>query len=200
VPDSRLRAALAGAALTLALAAPAAAGFKEGIVAVQRERFETARQEFMTAHEAGDARGTFMLGVMREQGWGAPADEAEVAMWYRRAADAGLASAQFNLGIFHQFGRGMKQDEAQAAQWFAKAADQGHARAMNNLGSMYDTGSGVPQDRVEALKWFTLAADRLEGEDLVVVHDNLLRVEGQLSAAEIADAKARIAAWNAAHP
>jgi len=200
VPASRLRAVMAGAALALALAAPAAAGFEEGVAAVQREQFETARQEFQAAHEAGDARGTFMLGVMREQGWGAPSDEAEAAMWYRRAADAGLSSAQFNLGILHQFGRGVKQDAAVAAKWFAKAADQGHARAMNNLGSMYDTGSGVPQDRIEALKWFSLAADRLKGEDLVVIHDNLLRVEARLSAAEIAEAKSRIEAWKAAHP
>ncbi len=196
----RLRAALAGTALTLALAAPAAAGFEEGVIAVQREQFETARQEFQAAHDAGDARSTFMLGVMREQGWGAPADNAEAAMWYRRAADAGLASAQYNLGIFHQFGRGVKQDEAVAAQWFAKAADQGHARAMNNLGSMYDTGSGVPQDKVEALKWFTLAAGRLKDADLVVVQDNVVRTEGELSAAEIAEAKARTDAWRAAHP
>jgi len=195
-----MRAAIAGAGLALMLAAPAAADFEAGVIAVQREQFDTARQEFLAARAAGDARGTFMLGVMAEQGWGAPADDAAAAEWYRLAGEAGLASAQFNLGILYQFGRGVAEDPAEAARWFAKAADQGHARAMNNLGSMYDTGSGVPQDRVEALKWFTLAADRLQGDDLVVIHDNMLRVENRLSAAEITEAKSRTEAWKKAHP
>lgn len=195
-----MRKAVAGLGLALLLAAPAAADFEADVVAVQREQFETARQEFQAAHAAGDARGTFMLGMMAEQGWGAPADNAAAAAWYRQAAEAGLASAQFNLGMIYVDGRGTEQDFGQALRLFSQAAEQGHAGAMNNLGSMYDNGYGVPIDKVEALKWYTLAAGRMKDRNITTVHNNIVRIETQLSGAEIAEAKARTEAWKKAHP
>ncbi len=190
------------------LAAPAAADFRDGLIAVQREDYETARQEFMAMHQAGDARGTFMLGVMAERAWGLPPapdrdlypyiDQA--IEWYGRAADAGVSSAHFNLGIIHLEGRGVERDYTAAFASFSAAADLGHGGAMNNLGSMYENGIGVRRDIVEAMKWYVLAGEYMRGEDVKISHSNTLRLQESLSAKEIAEAKARTDAWRAAHP
>jgi TPR repeat protein len=55
---------------------------------------------------AGDAAAQFNLGVMYENGEGAPQDYAAALTWYRSAADQGHAGAHCNLGVFYEQGLG----------------------------------------------------------------------------------------------
>ena len=83
--------------------------------------------------EQGDAEAQLLYAECCRKGEGVPQDDAQAAVWYRKAAEQGLAVAQFNLGLCFADGKGVPQDAAQAAVWFRKAAGQGHANAREAL-------------------------------------------------------------------
>nr|QQZ49993.1 sel1 repeat family protein [Phenylobacterium glaciei] len=77
-------------------------------------------------------RGTdaqFNLGLLYDNGQGAPQDHAAAAAWYRKAADQGDAEAQTNLGIAYATGQGVAQDYVLARMWLNLAAAQGDTSA-----------------------------------------------------------------------
>ncbi len=109
----------------LALAAPAWAGWDEGVAAYKRGDYETALLEFRPLAEQGDARAQTNLGDMYANGLGAPQDYAEAAKWFRLAAEQGDAHTQGHLGDMYADGRGVAQDYAEALKWSRLAAEQG---------------------------------------------------------------------------
>jgi len=48
---------------------------------------------FRQAAEQGHAGAQFSLGLMYDNGWGVPEDDAEAAFWYRKAAEQGEVRA-----------------------------------------------------------------------------------------------------------
>jgi hypothetical protein len=108
----------------------------------------------------GDAGAQNDLGASYESGAGVGLDNAQAALWYRKAADQGLAVAENNLGRLYARGQGVQQNYIEAMKWFQKAAVQGDGEAMNNIGRLYGEGDGVSQDKVEALKWLYRASAR----------------------------------------
>ncbi len=113
----------------IGLAAPAWAGFDEGVAAYERGDYETALREFRPLAEQGQARAQVNLGLMYEKGQGVPQDDAEAVKWYRLAAEQGAADAQFILGFMYGTGRGVARDDVAAGRWYRKAAEQGAAAA-----------------------------------------------------------------------
>ncbi len=111
----------------LVLAAPARAGFADGVAAFDRGDYETAMREFRPLAEQGDARAQFNLGAMYLNGWGVAQNHAEALKWYRLAAEQGAADAQFILGFMYGTGRGVARDYVAAGRWYRKAAEQGAA-------------------------------------------------------------------------
>ena len=79
----------------------------------------------------GDAVAQFNLGVMYQNGQGAPRDLSEAARWFRKAADQGYVDAEFNLGILLSGGQGVPRDYVQAYMWFSLAAQRDDASAEN---------------------------------------------------------------------
>ena len=73
----------------LGLAAPAWAGYQEGIDAYERGDYGTALKEFRPLAEQGHAWAQYNLGVLYDQGHDVPQDSQEALRWYRRAADQG---------------------------------------------------------------------------------------------------------------
>ena len=120
------------AILLVALAAPAWAGYDEGLAAYNRGDFATALREFRPLAEQGDDDAQSHLGLMYSKGQGVPQDDAEAVRWYRKAAERGNASAQHNLGLMYASGKGAPQDDAQAHMWFNLAATQGDKDAAKN--------------------------------------------------------------------
>jgi uncharacterized protein len=190
---------LAAGLLLLWACAAAAQDFAEGMRAHLAKHYAESRRIFLALADEGDARAQFMMGTIYEQGLGVPQDLEAAARWYRLAADGGNASAQYNLGIFYQFGKGVPQDPAEAARWLLKAAEQGHGRAQNNLSTFYFTGVGVPHDPVEAWKWLTLSSDDLKGKGREIAIENRKVIEKEMTPAQIAEARRRVADWLARH-
>ena len=83
-------------------------------------------------------------------------------------------------------------DYTEAVRWYKKAAAQGHYAAQNNLGVMYAHGLGVHADLVEAYRWMRLAVlnDKGNGNPM---QTNLQRLTERMTAAQIAEGKARSA-------
>ncbi len=119
-------------ALLVSLAAPAWAGFDEGLAAYQRVDYATALREFKPLAEQGVARAQFFLGFMYVTGQGVPQDDAEAVRWWRKAAEQGHAKAQHNLGFMYDRGRGVSQDYVQAHLWYGLAAAQSNDAARKN--------------------------------------------------------------------
>jgi TPR repeat protein len=169
--------------------------FNAALTALRTKNFDQALLDFRALANSGHGGAAFMLGVMHEQGLGVAVDPKLAAVAYLRAAKLGDASAQYNLAVFHQLGKGVARSDAAALKWHAAAAAQGHPKAQNNLGAIYFTGAGVARDLVEAWKWLTLAADGLTEQDRKVALTNRDRIEKDLSAAELAEARRRAIAW-----
>ena len=163
------------AALLVVLAAPAWAGWDEGVAAYDRGDYATALREWRPFAEQGNASAQFNLGVMYGNGQGVTLDYAEAVRWYRKSAEQDDADAQYNLGNIYRTGRGVPQDYAEAERWYRRAAEQSDDSAQYNLGAMYYNGQGVPQDYAEAAKWFRKAADQGKAKaqfNLGVMYDN----------------------------
>ena len=125
------------AVLLLMLAAPAWAGYDEGLAAFKHGDYATALREFRLAARQGNASAQFFLGSMYYSGRGVPQDYAESAKWYRKAAEQGYANAQNNLGTMYDKGWGVPQDYVQAHKWYNLAASslppgKDHDRATKN--------------------------------------------------------------------
>jgi TPR repeat protein len=114
-----------------------------------------------------------------------------VTDFFRDEAGKGDAGAEFCLGKFYLEGRGVAKDPAQADQWLQKAAMQGHAGAAAALGGLY-ADEGYPKKNYEAAYlWAQIAAKsglQSQGSS----------VEQYLTQAQIADLKAKAAAWKPA--
>ena len=90
-------------------------------VALDRADYATALAIWIGAANAGDTDAITYVGEIHERGLGRPADPAEAATWYRRAADEGHARAQINLANLYALGRGVPKDEARARALYASA-------------------------------------------------------------------------------
>ncbi len=187
---------LATAFLCLLLAAPAWAGFKEGVPAAKRGDFATALREWRPLAEMGHAKAQYNLGVMYRDGKGVTQDYVQAVQWFKKAVAHGFASAQYNLGVMYAKGRGVPQDYAEAARWYGKAAEQGHAKAQLKLSAMYAKGRGVPQDYIQVHKWANLAAS--QGQELIGTKIRET-VTVLMTPAQIAEAQKQAREWRAKH-
>ena len=68
-------------------------------------------------------------GVDLDLGRHGPADRAEVARWYRKAAVLGFPLAQYRLGRQYESGHGLPKDNVLAYLWYNLAAARGDQRA-----------------------------------------------------------------------
>ena len=98
--------------VSIGLAAPAWAGFDEGVAAYERGDYATALREFRPLADQGDAAAQYNLGIMYSEGRGVQQGDAEAVRWFRKAADQGNADAQHNLGVMYEKGRGVQQGDA----------------------------------------------------------------------------------------
>ncbi len=195
--NAAMKRATAFAVLLVVLAAPAWAGWDEGVAAYKRGDYATALREFRVLAEQGLARAQYNLAFMYDNGQGVPQDHVQAVKWYRKAAEQGAARAQNNVGVMYHTGEGVLQDYAEAAKWYRKAAEQGHASAQNNLGNMYNTGRGVTRDYVQAFMWFNLAVASLpaSGEDRDLAVKNRDIVAKLMTPAQIAEAQRLAGKW-----
>ena len=181
---------IASAVLIFYLAAPAWAGYGEGLTAYKRGDYGTALQEWKPLAARGHTKAQFHLGLMYEKGRGVRRDDAEAVKWYRKAAERGHANAQLAMGSRYEYGRGVTQDYTEAIRWYRAAAKRNYPWAQRNLGLMYYQGKGVPTDYVRAHLWLDLAASRFRpGKYQDGARQRLADAESLMTPAQIAGAK-----------
>ena len=110
--------------ILIGLAAPAWAGFAEGVAAFNRGDYETALREWRPLAKQGVTAAQSLLGEMYSKGQGVPQDYAEAVKWYRKAVEQGVAWAQYTLGFMYSKGQGVPQDYVQAHMWYNLAASR----------------------------------------------------------------------------
>ena len=88
------------------------------------------------------------LGYIYSEGKGVPRNNAQAAIWYRKAAEHGDDLAAATLGSMYLWGKGVPENYAEAMKWSLKAAKQGNAFGQYSLGDIYMRGLGVPQNYI----------------------------------------------------
>lgn len=141
--------------------------------------------------EAGEAQGQLDLGLLYLAGKGTRQSDAEGVKWCRKAADRGLPAAERVYGLLlRDGGASVQRKPAEGREWLEKAANKGDVVAQTELASMLGLFS-PPFDYVEAMKWL-LIAERNGATNAPAL---LKMLEGKLSAPELAQARARAAAF-----
>jgi hypothetical protein len=93
-------------------------------------------------------------------------------------------------------GVGVAKDAKEALIWYRKAAEQRDAVAQFEIGKLYGKGEGVARDDKVAYAWFTIAWEN--GEPRAAGARD--KTAGQLTPAQISDAKKRAQEWLDEHP
>ncbi len=119
--------------LAVALAAPAWAGFWDGVGAYNRGDYQTALREWTPVAEQGDGLAQNNLGILYDEGHGVAQDFARAAAWYRKAAEQGHDDAQNNLARLYENGLGVEQDLVRAHMWYNLAATRGNGAGLDNM-------------------------------------------------------------------
>lgn len=149
--------ALAGAALSLAVAGPARADTSEGLLLFERGLFDEAAVELQRDVANGDPTAQYVLGVMYLNMMVEPPSPDAAAGLITKSAEAGNLQAQSELARMYRVGDGVEQSFEQMMHWYEQAANQGDVGAQLFLADGYGYGFGVEPDLVEAYKWYEIA-------------------------------------------
>ena len=137
----------------------AAASFRQGVAAYQRQDYVSATRSFIALAERGDAAAETYLGFMFETGRGVPQNYTEAAMWYRRAAEQGDGLAQYSLGLLYDRGQGVPRDIVEAGKWLNLATASAPPQAREARARIRDavttkmTRGEIALARQRALQW-----------------------------------------------
>ncbi len=142
----------AGAALAIALAAPAAAAgdFDQALAAAQRGDYAVAFCIWRPMAEAGDPRAQYHLGWMYANGEGLRVDEERAVALWSQAAQQGHTEARFRLALAYLYGEGVERDTAQALAWLEPLAREGDDDARRVLRHLAADGNPAA---VEHVRW-----------------------------------------------
>jgi len=84
-------------------------------------------------HEEKNAKATFELGLLYQNGRGVPLAPTKALELFRQAAERGSGEAMFHLGVLYQSGIGVKKQAAEARQWYLKAEAAGWLPAKGHV-------------------------------------------------------------------
>lgn len=101
----------------------AMAGINEAMTAFQARDYASAAKEARQLAEAGDARGSYLLGVMLQNGLGVAANTTEAAGWYEKAAQGHVAGSYAKLAQLYARGDGVERNQDKALA-YARRGDQ----------------------------------------------------------------------------
>ena len=187
-----------------ALAVPAHADVKDGVDAWQAGDYQAAVAEWRPLALVGDPDAQFNLGQAYKLGRGVPADLAQAEAWYRRAAKQGHLQAEDNLGLV--LFTANRRDEAM--DYIARSAARGEPRAQYVLGTAHFNGDLATRDwplsyaltKRATDAGLDIAAARLAQLDRLIPLEQRQRGLAMLPDMEKSEARARLAAVNAAAP
>lgn len=135
------------ACIPLALASAAAAGYEEGVTALEARDARAAIAQFEAGIAAGDMASANALGEVFFFGMGIAPDPERACDLFESAAHVGHMVAQHNLATCFFQGMGRPRDYGQSLHWYQLAANQGSLKSMCAAGNQYEAGLGVDRDR-----------------------------------------------------
>ncbi|MBI4537346.1 MAG: SEL1-like repeat protein [candidate division NC10 bacterium] len=133
----------------------------QSVIRTGRQSLGELDQSHRKAAAQGVLGAQLLLGGLYYDGVeGVPADRAEAARWYDRAAGQGEIHAQLMAGWMRYIGDGIPRDAATALRWFRRAAEQGNVQGQVMLGTAYLEDHTPYRNPEEALAWLARAAER----------------------------------------
>ena len=103
--------------------------FRTGLSAFNSGDYAAAMRLWRPLADGNDARSQAGIGFMYHRGLGVETDDAQAALWLRKAAEQGQAEGQLMLGSLYFFGLGVPQSYTTAYAWCELAQDNGQAEA-----------------------------------------------------------------------
>jgi len=91
-------------------------------VAYDRANYATSLAVWMPQAEQGDPQAQVYVGEIYEKGLGRPADFAQAAKWYEKAAAQNFARGQMNLAYLYEQGLGVEKDPLKALNLYRQAS------------------------------------------------------------------------------
>ena len=176
---------------SLFLFSTATADVQKGWDAYNSLDYATAKSEWESLADAGDAEAAYGMGLLYGNGFGVDMNDDLAIKYYTIAADQGLGDAAFNLAVMHQNGWGVPMDEVKANEWYAVAADKGNTEAQMALGRYYAMDFLDSYDPVVAFKWFRIA-EKLGDIDAGSKRDF---IESRMTAEQLAEARKVVDSW-----
>lgn len=113
-------------------------------VAYDRANYATSLAVWLPQAEGGDAQAQVYVGEIFEKGLGRPADHAQAAQWYEKAAAQGHARGQMNLAYLYEQGLGVPKDPLKAL-------------------NLYRTASGIKDDSLTYVSEVVQARSEMQG-------------------------------------
>lgn len=101
------------------------AGFDEALKAYKAKDFPLALSEARKVADAGEPRGSMILGVMYQNGQGVAADPAQAVKHFEKAAQGGVVNANSRLAQAHARGQGVAKDRDKALALARRASKMG---------------------------------------------------------------------------
>jgi uncharacterized protein len=157
---------------------------------------------FRDLAEAGSASAQVAMGTILQNGLlGAHHDLKAATTWLQKAADQGDSAAMVALGKIYLDGEAGAAEKSDGLQLLLNAAEQEDPDAYVELGRAYENGLGTPRDITAAYVWYHLAREFNPCRDCKRCDscDREPALGHELTAAQMAEANARIADFKYAH-
>lgn len=130
----------------------------KGDAAYNAGRVTEAVKLYRQADKAGEADGTYKLGLMLLTGEGVPQNQTQAVALLRKASAQGIHAATYNLAVAYYGGDGVEQSYSAALRLFEEVAVIGSGPAAFNAAIMYRDGTGIAPNLIKAAKLFKQAA------------------------------------------
>lgn len=130
----------------------------KGDAAYNAGRVTEAVELYRQADKAGEADGTYKLGLMLLTGDGVPQNQTQAVALLRKASAQGIHAATYNLAVAYYGGDGVEQSYSAALRLFEETAVIGSGPAAFNAAIMHRDGTGTTSNRTNAVKFFKQAA------------------------------------------
>lgn len=139
----------------LTLSTHVTAGFTEGELAFNEQRYPQAFSEFLPLADAGDFRAQYYIGYLYLNGYGVTQNTKKAVSYLEKAVKQNYDMAEALMGFLYSEGVGVSKNKKKAIELYEKAAEQGNSSAMVNLGVAYYTGDGVGRNVKKAVDYFS---------------------------------------------
>lgn len=147
--EALLLALVAATALILPGSGARAQSVHAGFVALNREDYATARENFLPLAQQGDSIAQYDMGILYLNGYGVSKNFVTARTWFRKAADQGDKDAQLRLSEIYDQGLGVAKDRDEARKWREKATGQEDRPSDKDLAAMIGVMTGPINDTEE---------------------------------------------------